>query len=100
MALTLEAIAPLGTKLLARRYERPEATPGGITIPETLRVDETFSLWECVRCGPKVGRTLGIVPSADDILHTPAWRGVFVATIDEVDYYMLEEADVRAVQRW
>jgi hypothetical protein len=46
------------------------------------------------------GRTLGIVPSADDILHTPAWRGVFVATIDEVDYYMLEEADVRAVQRW
>jgi co-chaperonin GroES (HSP10) len=96
MTIALNTVQPLGAKILARRYRKPLRV-GSIIVPDTVAVDETMSLWEAVRCGPRVGDTLGFEPEPDDILRTEPWRGIYVAQIDSIDYFMLEARDVIGV---
>ena len=69
--IDISSIQPKGENVLCIRYERPEATPGGIIIPDPFRVDPFWAYWEVVKAGPAVERTLGIAIRTGDIIRTP-----------------------------
>jgi hypothetical protein len=102
MMLDPATIRPVGTKILCRRYEKPE-TVRGIIIPELSRQDWTGSLWEPIAFGPKAKDLLQ--QEIDDveyiILKTNPWRGMSIGRgTDDKDLFMIEAAEVTNVIRW
>lgn len=69
--IAVDSIQPRRDLVLCIRYERPEATAGGIIVPEPFRVDPFWAYWEVVKAGPGVERSLGIKLLPGDIIRTP-----------------------------
>lgn len=99
-------LAPLGSRILATRYERPDRV-GSLIIPETARTDYNRTLWEVVATGPRVAEVVGHELREDDILTTPASlrgrifaAGVYIGHFEGRDYFILEARDVTHVMRW
>lgn len=102
MSITIDAVRPTGTKILVRRYEKPERTLGGIIIPEAWRGANCDGIWEFVRAAPGAARILGyeLDESRNYLLFTRDLQGVHLGRIGDVDYWMLEAKQVQSVREW
>ena len=85
--------------LVVSRYERPEATAGGILIPETYRTDKTQTLWEVVMPNPEAAEVFGMVLGEGDNVVTPRRWPVDLALETEEGYrlFALRPQEVRNV---
>lgn len=60
----------LADRVLVKSYEKPDRTDGGILIPDTVRRDRSWTLWEVIDSGPDVEQVLGARLRPNDIVKT------------------------------
>ena len=96
-------IAPLGQRILVKVYERPETTPGGLIIPGTARIDDSWQLYEAVKASPKAEEFLGQRITEGDILRTnvctPVGTGLTDGTEDRRELFFITADQIRQVIR-
>lgn len=85
---------------IVRPYERPDHLSEHIRVNPAWAVDRNRNLWEVVSPHPDHLTQLGYELREDDIVMTPAQRGLFLAHEDGVDYFVIREAEIVNVMRW
>jgi chaperonin GroES len=89
---------PLHDRVLVRRIEAEEKTPGGIIIPDTAK--EKPQEGEIVAAGPgarnEQGQLIPIDVKAGDRVLFAKWSGTEVK-IDGEDYLIMKESDLLGV---
>ena len=89
---------PLHDRVLVRRIEQPEKTPGGIIIPDTAK--EKPSEGEVVAVGPgrrdETGKLIPIDVKPGDRILFGKWSGNDVI-IDGEDYLIMKESDILGI---
>lgn len=96
---SVDEIRPLRNKILVRQYKRPEQV-GSVLIPEPLRMNLTYDVWEFVKAHPSVEERFGIKFTEGDILKTFPFAGIYVAEIDNVHYFMIDASAVESLIPW
>lgn len=86
-------IRPLGTRMLVRKYVRPERI-GSLYVPPSFDVDNSRSLWEVVKSTEKANKYLGVGLQEGDLLVTLPNRGVYVEVDDAAEHYFLFAEEV------
>ena len=89
---------PLHDRVVVRRIEEDERTPGGIIIPDTAK--EKPQQGEVISAGPGARDEKGLVQPLDvkagDRILFGKWSGTEVK-IDEVEYLIMKESDIMGV---
>jgi len=94
--LDIDAVRPLGARVLVRRYEKPESVRG-ILIPRSYAHDDTLSLWEVVRSTAQSDDAVGATLLPDDIVQTRPWRGV---ALGDGTHFFINAHDILNVIPW
>lgn len=99
---TLKAtdITPLKTRILVKKYQRPEKI-GSIFLSPAWLVDHSRALWEVVKASPKAEDYLGVALPPDTILVTLPNRGLHVI-LDEPEehYFLFAEEVMKIIPLW
>ena len=89
---------PLHDRVVVRRIEEDERTPGGIIIPDTAK--EKPQQGEVIAAGPGARDEKGVVQPLDvkagDRILFGKWSGTEVK-IDGVEYLIMKESDIMGV---
>lgn len=86
----------LGSKILVRRYEKPELYNDAIVIPDQYRKDLSGTLWEYIKGGPQAADVLGMNVGEGEILRTPPWPAVHIGD----DLWVMEAGAVAEIMLW
>lgn len=98
--LTLARIKRLlGDKVLVRPYRRPERI-GSIIVPETARDNSTLTAWEFVRADFDMRERWGVELRDGDLIRTAPIGALYLANIDDVNYYIVTCDSIREVIPW
>ena len=94
----MKRFRPLHDRVLVRRVEAEEKTPGGIIIPDTAK--EKPIEGEVLAVGPgardETGKIIPLDVKAGDRVLFGKWSGTEVK-IDGVDYLIMKESDIMGV---
>jgi co-chaperonin GroES (HSP10) len=101
--LDYSKLQPTGSKILVRRYTKPEEVKG-IVIPESHRADTTGTLWEFVKGTPSYDSkdrlgyadVLGTELREGDILQTRSFSGLDIGW----GFFLISAEDVDVVHPW
>lgn len=92
----------LGARALVRLYERPNKF-GSILLPDKFKRDQTWTLWELVRCTAEFEHELGMKLEPDDILQTLKRIPVHIGCDEHgTDHFIMDAAGCgfRGYTRW
>lgn len=82
-------LEPLGTRILVRKYTKPEMI-GSIHINPAWQVDNSRALWEVVKAPQAAKDYVGLDIQPDWILVTLPNRGLYVEGLwDAAEHYLL-----------
>lgn len=89
---------PLHDRILARRIEQEEKTPGGIIIPETAKEKPVEAEIIAVGTGTRdeSGKIVPLDVQVGDTVLFAKWSGTEVK-LDGQDYLILKESDVLGI---
>jgi hypothetical protein len=82
--ISTDKIQPRPDLLLVKRYAKPEKV-GSLYLPDEWRDDRSGMLWEFVKAGREVFRTLGIKIPLGSIIKTRPGKVVDSGLLDEID---------------
>lgn len=92
-------IKPLKTRILVRKYKRPEKV-GSIFLNPAWLVDNSRALWEVVKASAKAEEYLGVALPPETILVTLPSRGVHVILDEPEEHYFLFAEEVVKIINW
>ena len=96
--LKLSDIKPYGTRILVRKYTKPEKI-GNIWLNPAWLVDNSRALWEVVVSTAKAEEYLGLALPVNTILITLPNRGYHFPLLSEQDehYFLFAEEIVKII---
>lgn len=97
----MQAIQPLGNKILVQRLPEEDKTPGGIIIPDNHKERPIRGLVKAVGPGllDKAGNIIPMDVKLADVILFPKYAGNNVKLGDGEDLLMMVEDEVLAVLR-
>ena len=92
-------ITPVGTRILVRKYTKPEKI-GSIWLNPAWLVDNSRALWEVVKSTEKADKYTGLELLPDTILITMPNRGVFADLDEKIEHYFLFAEEIIKIIPW
>jgi chaperonin GroES len=93
------ALRPIGTRLIVRREEDDDVTPGGIVIPDQAKEKKTRGRVVAVGSGRLLdnGTRVPLEVSEGDVVHFQQYAMTAI-DIDGEEWVVLNESDILAVE--
>ena len=94
--LEADQIHPTGDKILVRPYTKPNRY-GSIILPDTALEDQSGTLWEFIKGGPKYADELGTELNEGDIIQTSRqMSGIYITH----GLWMIRAPQVQVIHPW
>lgn len=93
------ALRPIGTRLIVKREDEADTTPGGIVIPDQAKEKKSRGRVVAVGSGRLLdnGTRIPLEVNEGDTVHFASYGGA-VIEIDDEEYVVLSESDILAVE--